>query len=221
MTLLDPRVYRAIEILARDAISFSGNSPIIRSAITALKNELTISAEKRTGTISPEISLLDQLLRRTLGDTRPPIRLDILDILESSKAITPAQASAGRWVRKVWAGFERFLVTGARSYEPTGGHSSAPPLGPYEVLGEALHIEWRDIWTPWHKEASHRLVKPTSVRHVNIVLRVLVDGASPTQLDDFFKTRGGFVAWEKGMALNAFCFEMNDLLMRGLDELGD
>ena len=212
-TLIDPGLYRSVECLAKNALAFSGNHPTVRSAVVQIRNEMQRAAYMHLGHATPEITALISLLNRNDPDTpwqRPNPQRDPLVVMDEQRKLTPQQMGAAKFVRRIWGAFERFLVMGARDYEKVGGgKTGAKPVGPYEVMGEQLHQEWRKIWAPWYESAQRKVIRGTTIKHSSIVLGVLAEGNHPHQIDAHHKQV--YSSWVDGRALSVLQFQLDKL----------
>lgn len=208
ITVLDPRLYGAIEQLSKNALSYSDNNSAVRHSINNLCHELRRLAKGRFGHDSPEVVSLIKLLRRAGGGEEPGrlTRTDPLTNLETLRHLSTKQTSAAHVIRAVWEAFGRGLVVTSRGIGKGGSGQRGRPVGPIEIMGASTLNAWSRYYTPWYEKARYRRVG--NVTHVKVVLDIIVELYQPYELDKAFKL-------PVGTAFKTLLYELEMFYKRG------
>lgn len=219
LSVLDIRIFRAIELLVRAAIDYSGNHVQVRTAAIALTHAMKAVAEELHHHDTPDVLSLLSMLRRAdprfaeVGG-RPPEAIP-LTLMEARRQLTPEQISAARMVLLVWRAFGRLLTVVARSYDGTAGGKRNRVLQPVEVMGEDLYDQWRQYYVPWYNKANVLMIKDLSgfpcTTRARLVINVVVEDKFPATLDKGLKLKRGTVA----EILREELTNLADLVQRG------
>lgn len=162
-SIMEPSLYRQIEIFCRVSLQYSANHANIRSGIGSLIFRMNQIAEKKYGHASTEVVALRYLLDRThpkheILKNRQRESLDPVEILKSKGMLSGEQTDAARVIEDVWRAFGRLMSVGARNYESGSGGKRAKPVGPVDIMGPTILNSWHDHYTPWYENANHRWV---------------------------------------------------------------
>ena len=201
LSILDPITFRAIEKLARDALSFSNNHGNVRSTISGLIVTLAQQANERHGFDTPDIVALKALLDRTdplspMNNARDRSPRHPLVVLEEQRLLDADQLAAAKTIEEIWRAFGRFLSVSARSYDGGGGKRTKI-LSPLEVMGESIHESWRQYYIPWIDRARQHKINGDQRRYnattngARVCLDIIVEAEPPYQIDNRFSLSEG------------------------------
>lgn len=193
LTILEPRLFRALELVCKDAISLSNNHPAMRRSVGSVYFQLRTAAIERCGHETPDVIAIKSILDRTApeGIRRVPVK-EVLTALYEKGQLDADEIRAGKLIADIWRAFGRFLTVVSRSYDNAPAGQRTRTCDPADVMGSSLNANWRDYYCPWYEVAKHKLV-PSKVAYMGyktraaLVLYVIVEQMMPRIIDKAFK----------------------------------
>ena len=187
-TVIDPRIFRAIEKVAVQAIQQSGNDKTVRDALAALSLEIKMQSMARFGFYTADSEVLSNILRRTDPDRKVEQQTRAeRDVFEHLKEILDMDAYASALLlRDVWDAFGRFLNIASRSGFEGGGARRTKVMQPLDVMSDDTWETYKDFFKPWITAASRRhtpRLRNGTILNSEVVHRILVEETFPAVCD--------------------------------------
>lgn len=184
LSVIEPRLFLAIEKLSKEALAYSGSHAAVRGAVGAVTGELRKLAQDKLGHDSPEVVALSRLLKRTdprtSNITSRLTESDPIAELANNQLLSPLQLQAAYVIRVIWDAFGRFLVVQGRNYEGGGGKRSKA-LNPVTVMSPDVLNSWNRHYRPWVERAKLR--RSFGLTHAAMVFMIVVDARQPGEVD--------------------------------------
>jgi len=209
ISVMDPRLFVAIEALARIALDYGGNHAAVRSAVGRVVGELRKMAESKRGHDTVEAIALAKLLERRDGLAVSSEASSLVSTnLYLLRRLSGDQHAAANFIRDIWNAFSRFLTMKAKTMDDSGGARASKPLGPFEVMSQDTYDNWREFYVPWFTEAHQRWVSNRNgshqYRHTALVMYVVVEDRHPMTVDRGLRLVAGTTLRTIRAELNAF-----------------
>lgn len=196
-TLLDPKLYRLVEALARNALLFAENHPAIRNDVGALCHYMRDTGTTKFGMETVDSRLLSDLLMRTRfrleeeHPPRPPADRDMIKDLSEQRGrrepqLTPEQVGAAVSMRNVWNAMARMLTFRMNKLDGVKGGGYYRIRSPVELMGENAWSAYQEKWVPWFNDAKRRTEpskREISIPHTSIVSAIVFNHVKPRLLD--------------------------------------
>ena len=187
--LVSPKLFKAVELLCKNALSYSGNSKAVRDAVS----NLTLLLQQETSEYSVEVVALRNLLKRANQEfDRPALRLDPVQELGlgSYPKLDSSQQEAALKIKQIWTSFGKFLTMAAKNLESNGGYKGRS-LDPVSVMSDETAKLWRSCYVPWYEQAKRTYVGRSGVNEAEITLYVAVEGIFPHEVERRFGLKPG------------------------------
>lgn len=187
--LVNPRTFKALEILCKHALSYSDNHRAVRDAVASL----TLLLQQETSEVSVEVVALRNLLKRSNDEfDRPALRLDPVQELGQGTypKLDSGQQEAALKIKQVWSSFGKYLTASAKNLEANGSYRGRA-LDPVSVMSDEVANLWRETYCPWYEKAKKTFIARTGLNEAEITLFVAVEGIFPVELDKRFSLNSG------------------------------
>ena len=194
LTVVEPPLFRAIEGLCKEAISYGDNHSAVRRAIVHIYSEMRRLAHKLHGYDTPDVIMLGNMIKRTkdgadnLTENRPAPKLDPMCDPTVVKRLNSMQIQAAGTIRSIHHAMQTFLTFKGSHYD-SGGGARAPKAraaDPLDVISEELYEEYKRYYTPWANESAKRTLRSHGgmvFTHRRLVLDIVTQDFHPKDLD--------------------------------------
>lgn len=187
-TVMDPRLFRALETVLVQSLQSSGNDPQLRDKLNAFSLEVKMQSMARFGFYSADSEVLSALLRRTDPNRKEePKRAGTADVFEYlSKVLDGDLYSAALTMKSVWDAFGVFLTTASRGFEKGSGVKRSHVMQPLDVMADETWECYKEFFKPWISAASRRhtpRIRSGNVINSELVHRVIVEEQFPATID--------------------------------------
>lgn len=198
---LNPKLFKALEAVCKNAVNYSGNHKLVRDSVA----NLTLLLQQEAPELTVEVAALRGFLHRTdpsfefaasfrsaeQPNGRPKLRTDPIEILglEPNPSLDSEQISAATAIKKVWNSFGRYLTVAARNLDGTSYHGRA--LDPLSVMSEETAILWKQAYVPWVTKAKKTWIGRSGCHEAEITLAVVIECIHPHELDSRFRLKTG------------------------------
>lgn len=119
-------------------------------------------------------------------------RWDVIAALRKTGSLIPEQEFAAEEIQRVFEAWGKVLAMGAQNLAGGSIGNTGRSKDAYLTLSPAEHQIWKNKYIPWAGEASKLFINGrTTVTHQNVVLSVVVENHSPTQIDAASKVARG------------------------------
>jgi hypothetical protein len=182
--LLNPKVFKAIELVCKHGLSYSNNHSQVKAAVS----NLTLLLQQETSEMSVEVVALRNLLRRSNDEfDRPALRLDPIQELGqgSYPKLDSGQQEAALRIKQVWSSFGKYLTVAAKNLEGNGGYRGRS-LDPISVMSDEVVYLWKEVYCPWYEKAKKTFVARSGINEAEITLFICVEGVFPHEVDKRF-----------------------------------
>ncbi len=194
---LDPRIFRSVCTLAKDAIAYGGNHAAIRGSVNSVLQQLCkASIEKYGHTNTIDVRELRGVLHRT-DPREPPLakegRRDPIEVLLEKRRLSHDRYDAAMDIRRVYDAFGRMFLVQARDYRKTRGSNFKTKVPLDFVSKDVLNI-WHFRYKPWMLDVRKRWCANKQfekVPHVRIVFAIVLDQIQPFEADKLFRLYRG------------------------------
>ncbi len=186
---LDPQLFLVMERLCKSALTHSLNHSDVRHSITNLYLHLSRESLLKYGVNSIDVTMLHQTLLDKDRTVQQKPDVDVIALLAQGKhpRLGPDLVAAALLIRRVWAGFGRFLKLSARSYTRTGPKKRTKALDPVMVMSPDLLILWSEQYKPWIEQARKQIVETNNqLTQAQVVLKIVNDDIMPEMVDKLY-----------------------------------
>ena len=187
--LVSPKLFKAVELLCKNALSYSDNHKAVREAVA----NLTMLLQQETSEMSVEVVALRQLLRRSKAEfDRPALRLDPIQELGTGSypKIDSSLQEAALRIKQVWSSFGKYLNVSAKNLEANGSYRGRA-LDPVSVMSDDVAFMWRDIYVPWYNTSKKMYIGRSGINEAEVTLMICVEALFPHEIDKRFSLKLG------------------------------